>query len=526
MDFTTGGVIKELAEDARRLAQLRSLGLEELTHEMAVAESSSARGTDDILRFMQYFKGLAAHGRRSSRAAAFLNIEASRHAPSRPRPRALIFSCSYGDGHKSASQAISSYLATDHINSTIVDTTSDPRFKVGLVHSLGIDVKSVYNSLILGRQWYRMENLVDSFYLMLMGQYVSRCPAPTCNTRQKDAIRAVLLEERPDLVITVYHMDLLPILEVAKDLGDLPVLHIATDMDLKMREVFGRIGPAPTYPRFLVGAPFNADTSLSTLAPMSNQSSFLAGYPVRDAFLRAPVAAFTEQQRAALVPSGAKVILVMTGGGGQDVPWPEQLAKDGLGLGVRVHIMVIAGRRRSFAKRLERALPHYATFPGGRRILQGASKDVTVEVMRSPHRRGQERDEPFYLSAESLSTLMDIADAVITKPGGGTTAELAYRGTPAVFDATPGLLHWEEFTVQVFEEAGRGIRFSTADELPQALHRAMASGRSIKLAEDPDQPGSTLDTGSRFRASVGQLLEKPCPGSCSLFPAQQLAVSS
>lgn len=32
-------------------------------------------------------------------------------------------------------------------------------------------------------------------------------------------------------------MELLPILELCKDLGNLPLFHIATDMDLKMREV-------------------------------------------------------------------------------------------------------------------------------------------------------------------------------------------------------------------------------------------------------------------------------------------------
>lgn len=37
-----------------------------------------------------------------------------------------------------------------------------------------------------------------------------------------------MLELQPDIVVTVYHMDLLPILEVAKDVGNVPVLHVPT----------------------------------------------------------------------------------------------------------------------------------------------------------------------------------------------------------------------------------------------------------------------------------------------------------
>ena len=58
-----------------------------------------------------------------------------------------------------------------------------------------------------------------------------------CNTERKNRYRSVLLAERPDVIITVFPMDLLLTLEVAKDIGNLPVLHLATDLDTKMYEV-------------------------------------------------------------------------------------------------------------------------------------------------------------------------------------------------------------------------------------------------------------------------------------------------
>ena len=43
-----------------------------------------------------------------------------------------------------------------------------------------------------------------------------------------------------------------------------------------------------------------------------------------------------------LEPCKWQVVLVMTGGGGQDVPWPEQLATEGIG--TPIHVIVVAGR--------------------------------------------------------------------------------------------------------------------------------------------------------------------------------------
>lgn len=489
----TRDLVRNLAGDARRLENLQGMSLAQLE------EQSRSREADNIVR---YFLGLA------KRAAEYVQSGAGFRAP-----RVLVLSCSYGDGHRSASEAVSSYLQTDGLSVQIVDTTNDPRFRTGITAALGISPTFLYNSLILRQQWYRLQNMWETLGLLVFGQIAQQCPSPGCNTPWKDHLRSVLLETRPDLLVTVYHMDLLPILEVAKDLGNLPVLHLATDMDVKMREVFGKKGPGPSYPRFLVGVPFYSKESQTTIQPLSMDRTFLSGYPVRSAFLQLSDPARVAAERAQIAPPGTKVILVMSGGGGQDVPWPELLASQGIG--VPLHVVVVAGRDTAFARRLERALPSSAEFSGGRKVLQGAAHNVTVEVARDPANLGT---DPYYVMADRLALLMDVADAVVTKPGGGTTAEIAYRGVPAVFDATPGLLHWEEFTVQVFERAGRGARFTDGDALPEVLKSALSRGRSTSLAEDPKQPGTVLDTGSRIREAARRLLETPCE-RCPLFPA-------
>lgn len=315
------------------------------------------------------------------------------------------------------------------------------------------------------------------------------------------------------MLVTVYHMDLLPILEVAKDLGNIPVLHVGTDMDMKMHEVFGNPGIAPSYPRFLAGVPFNASQSLPTIEPLSADKTFLSGYPIRSSFLEARNESMMTDFKSKFVPKGTKVALVMTGGGGQDVPWPEQLAASGVGQ--PLHIIVVAGRNAAYANKLSRALPAYVRFPDGRKVMQGASQDVTVEMAVDP--TNSNSTEPYYVNAPYLSKLMDMADVVVTKPGGGSTAEIAYRGVPALFDAGPGLLHWEEFTVKVFEDASRGKRFNDETELTAGVQWALSNSRSTILAEDPLKPGSLLDTGDRLRSAAQRLLSTPCL-RCALFP--------
>ncbi|CAK9049440.1 Transmembrane protein 144 [Durusdinium trenchii] len=189
-------------------------------------------------------------------------------------------------------------------------------------------------------------------------------------------------------------------------------------------------------------------------------------------------------------------------------PWPEQLATEGIG--VPMHILVIVGRNEVIKTRLEHAL-NTVIFKG-RRVLQGGDPMVTVEVAKTPGRG----PNATYVSAERLALLMDLADAIIAKPGGGTTAEIAYRGLPAVFDATQGLLHWEDFTVHTFEDQGCGERFETADELPSVLRGALRKARSTRLVEDPSLPGEVLNPGPRILAEIEQMLVTPCV-NCQLF---------
>lgn len=503
----TQALIGELAGDFRRLALLRTLPLGALLTEVHNGTSSPQAGSPEDL-ITTYFQGLAM--RKASN---------TQDAQQQSQPRVLVFSCSYGDGHRSAARAVASYLEEDQFVLQTVDTTEDPRLRSGIAAALGIDVGALYNNVILKRQWYRLHNLYDMLAGLAFGQVAKPCPAPTCNTDQKNRFREIMLAVRPDLVVTVYHMDLLPILEVAKDLGNLPVLHIATDMDTKMAEVFGRSGPAAIYPRFRVAVPFANDMSQRTVRPLDPAFSFVSGYPVRSAFLEPQLAGDVALGTSA--PTGAKVVLVMSGGGGQALPWPERLAAEGIGH--PLHLVVVVGRNTEEGARLLSAFPAAIQQDGSRlfaeeerhNVRRGKDPNVTLEVAVDP--TNDDDGVPYYIRAALLARLMDQADAIITKAGGGTSAEIAYRGLPALFDASEGLLHWEDFTVQVFEKEGRGQRFTSLAGLQSGLLEALQDGRSTKLAADPRRPGQILNTAENIRKAAASLMRERDCVKCTVF---------
>lgn len=439
--------------------------------------------------------------------------------------RALIFSCSFGFGHSSAAEALTAYLEKDGFQVETVDTTKDSRFPHGMLSKVfGIRDTDMWNKLTLRRKWFWLYDLYNGFFLSIFGKLMPRCIAPSCDNALKKALRALVLQSRPDLIVTVYHMELMPILEVAKDLGNLPVLHVATDMDTKMSEVFGVSGPAPCYPRFLLAVPFDVPKVYASIPPLDVERTFLSGYPAREAFLRPVEEARVAAHRNQLVPDGTKVVLVMSGGVGQDVPWPEILAEQGFA--EPLHVLVVVGRDVAAAHRLTKALPKTMTFPGNRSVLQGTAENVTVELAKDPGQKAAKdsgKEAEYWVSADHLAILMDVADAIITKPGGGTSAEAAYRGVPAVFDATWGMLSYEALTVDIFEQQGRGVRFTAAEELPAMLRKAMSLGRSTRLVAEAHAE-EVLATSEIFIAAANRLLGTGCR-TCDLFPGDRTGLA-
>jgi len=429
----------------------------------------------------------------------------------------LIWTCSYGGGHRAAMKAVEGYLPD--FTTIITDPSRDREYYEGDTIGNWIrrfiqpewDETYVFNQFILRDKLYPVQRTVEYLQALrgwLRGdgtRFARPCQAPTCDTAVKKKMRRVLLRTSPDFVITVYHHDLLPIAELCHELGGLPLMHLSTDADAKMYEVFGK---RPAYPNLRVGLPFDVPEAWPTLMPLARSQTFVSGYSVRMPFLR-PLPTEAERREERLrrqVRQGAQVVLVMSGSEGQSVDWPMRLAesdtwKDPL------HVIVVAARNRDFGARLESQLAPVLESAGGAQRFHGRNHHVIVEVARDPagNSGGAAGSSLYYLPEGEVSTLMDIADVLITKAGGSTVAEAAYRGIPVIFDATSGMLRWEDFNARVFEAHGRGIRMVNVADLEDNMREAFGLGRHRPLICDWHN-GQTIDSRRQIRHEMQKML--------------------
>merc|ERR1712083_275566 len=114
----------------------------------------------------------------------------------------------------------------------------------------------------------------------------------------------------------------------------------------------------------------------------------------------------------------------------------------------RLRVVIVAGKNEAMVNRLESALKVDG------QIMRGTNKNVTLEIARDP---AAPAGVPYFCGATRLRNYMDVASVVISKPGGGSTSEIAYRGVPSVLDASQGAMHWEDFTIKRFEQCERAI---------------------------------------------------------------------
>ena len=166
----------------------------------------------------------------------------------------LIFTCSYGTGHRMTAAATEQMLSREGAEVVVHDLSVGALlgqdtwrmiFKtLGIYHeNRPLNSVDIFN-LILKNQYYFLvntQNKIDLFFrgiLNIPGKHGVASPSSLLeNSWAKTQLRDLVFLEKPDQIITSYHMDLNPILEIAEEFG-IPVLHIPTDYDMKFWEVF------------------------------------------------------------------------------------------------------------------------------------------------------------------------------------------------------------------------------------------------------------------------------------------------
>lgn len=385
----------------------------------------------------------------------------------------VILPCSYGTGHKVAAQALEQLIGKDaHVE--IIDPTVEVFRELDLLHRVGKifkkDICSVqFFNWILKKQHYwlvNLQNKTDKILYTLFKKRRAGVAAPN-DTKANQLLRQRLLMEKPDLIATTYHMDLNRVSEVAKDMG-IPLLHVPTDFDVKMEEVFLKKGPA--YDHFKMLLPDNNAKTLETAtsvhpSKLHTKDGEVAGVTLRPEFYiqRTPEECAEIRKERGIDPD-AKIILVLSGGGGQELPYPEMLM-NAPNDGQKYHMIVVAGSNIAVGDKLKNG-------------LKGANPNVTVEVAVDPAMASEKT--PYYIGASELSRLHAISDVAITKPGGLTMAELMHTGVPMIPDRRVTPMVWEDFNIDVVKEAHRGLPYTGKENFLSLINQVASLGKKPK----------------------------------------------
>lgn len=371
----------------------------------------------------------------------------------------LVFTCGGGRGHLSATQAIAEYVRGSfhiYVANTLEETfaSSDPIRKM----AFNFSQEKLYNHLLKNEEfeWIKLLTSVGPFFLMLQQERLERL------------IRLEILRHNPDLLVSCFPVFNGIILKVAKEF-DLPLLIIPTDLDATL---FAKGIQEVDYPRYRFTLAYE-DAEMRKLIERHLPSDRIAitGFPVRSAFNTRPSLEELQAVRSRYqISEDERVLLIVMGGNASQSTEKyaqilAQFEESDLEIPLRVICLCGDQMQRENRKML-------------RRINQLVPTSSKIKIQGLP-------------AVDDVSDLMNIADVLITKPGGCTTNEAIAKGLPMIFHAPFALMDWEVFNMEFCIRHQMGARFRMHANTVGLFHDGLTKNKErllplIKEAlEDP-----------------------------------------
>lgn len=314
-----------------------------------------------------------------------------------------------GGGHRQAATALKHVLDAQGRHETTLLNLQELLEPVDVVHAwTGVRMQDVYNGL-LRRGW----TFGAATMLKVTQAYI----------RSHAAIAFPLLEahwraERPDLVISVVpNLNRVIHESLTRACPDVPYVTILTDLADYPPHFW--MEPEPQY--FICGTPEAAHQAV--LLGHERRNVFeTSGMIVHPRFYESPlIMRAQERARMGLRPD-TPTVLVCFGGEGSRAMVSIARTLDASGLDVQ--LILVCGRNRALAQRLERV-------------------DWRVPV----HVEGFTTDMPYF---------MRMSDLFIGKPGPGSVSEALLMGLPVIVDSNAWTLPQERFNADWIRRRGYG----------------------------------------------------------------------
>lgn len=406
----------------------------------------------------------------------------------------LIFTCGGGKGHLSVATALSEYaMGAYHVR--IANTLEETLASIDVFKRMLIDFSQerLYNHLLKneGFEWLKLIIRVGPFYLMMQQESIEK------------QLRLEVLKQRPDLLISCFPSMNAMFLNVAKEFN-LPLLIVTTDLDTDFfTKGMHHRSCDLTYPKWKMTLAYDTPELRAIIEKrIPAKRVHVSGFPLRPAFREA----YTPEERRALrqelgIAKESRVLLVVMGGvaGAVTEKYAALLAElSDLEVAAvqakHLHVVCLCGDQTIAANREMRYHIN---------ALKPKSSQVLIQAVGP---------------VANMALLMEIADGLITKPGGPITNEALAKGLPMIFHAPFALMDWEVFNMEFCIKAKMGSRFKLQTGGLFSFQEQVAANKDrlvplIKEAFSRRNPHprylfETKDFGSEFLSLLDDLLKR------------------
>ncbi|QSX08476.1 galactosyldiacylglycerol synthase [Alkalibacter rhizosphaerae] len=326
--------------------------------------------------------------------------------------KVIIFTASTGGGHNIAANSIREHFAESGYEAETMDAFKETSRFLDRIIAKGYERIVHISPKTFGRMYRAANNETLSHYIMWVITDV-----------MEDDIQKILEEKKPDLLVVTHPLVTNVLATLKKDgLFHIPIVSIVTDYRIHQAYIHEEVDA------YIVGSEYTKQTMIERGVEPHRIHPF--GIPVRKSFL--------DHKKVVVKDYDVDLtVLLMAGSMGTN-----QIEKAFISLLQSNHylkIVAVCGNNEKVKGKIEKIAAEY-----------DGNKIVTILGF-----------------AENIPELMDMADVVITKPGGLTTTEAIIKNIPMIIPYyIPGQ---EEENADFLVETGMAIKVEKITDLSEVV---------------------------------------------------------
>lgn len=363
-------------------------------------------------------------------------VQAAEIVRESPKKKMLVFSSTGGYGHQKAAQEYVNIFEEEYDVKVVNWLEDGPLKKYDIVRSVSFGCysgESFYNFL-LKKQWMGTLNL-----LVGHGPQFARAN----KQKMEDTMYEYLVEEHPDIIVSVAPVFNLPAVSAAERLS-IPYLLTTLDADLT---AWAEGLEYVEHPAFAVTIGYDAPKTAPLLRSLGilSESIHTIGFPVSEKFLASyDISALRKKWN---IRTAVPCILIMMGGVGTNTAY--EYAQKLSCMNIAADVLVCAGKNKELRKKIQQ--------------LDPVSSSMKIQALDF---------------VQEIHELMFLAHFLITKGGGMTLYQAIASKTPLLCHSIGSQLSWDKSNIDFIVDNKMGLAITDMNDFEDILHSLLNSSEN------------------------------------------------